>query len=110
MGGVVVSADLSTVGFGANAVQGVGGQGEFLRAMMHVMERWQQATVYARAAHSDVVSCVNLPFQQGWRRRAFDAVLAVPVLLVLIAALWITGGGKLSGESRRSIEHSIEAK
>lgn len=80
MGGVVVSADLSTVGFGANAVQGVGGQGEFLRAMMHVMERWQQATVYARAAHSDVVSCVNLPFQQGWRRRAFDAVLAVPVL------------------------------
>ncbi len=80
MGGVVVSADLSTVGFGANAVQGVGGQGEFLRAMMHVMERWQHATVYARAAHSDVVPCVDLPFQQGWRRRVFDAVLAVPVL------------------------------
>jgi glycosyltransferase involved in cell wall biosynthesis len=78
--GGVVTVGTSTVGFGANAVQGGGGQGEFLRAMMHVMERWKHATVYARAAHSNVVPCVSLPFQDGWRRRAFDAVLAVPGL------------------------------
>jgi len=44
------------------------------------MERWKHATVYARSAQSDVIPCVNLPFQHGWRRRAFDAVLAVPGL------------------------------
>jgi glycosyltransferase involved in cell wall biosynthesis len=70
----------STVAFGANAVMGAGGQGEFLRAMIHAMECWGDATVYARAAHSDVVPCVNLPFQHGWRRRVFDALLAAPVL------------------------------
>jgi len=69
----------STVAFGANAVMGEGGQGEFLRAMIHAMENWRDATVYARAATSDVVPCVNLPFH-GWRRRVFDAVLATPVL------------------------------
>lgn len=71
---------ISRAAFGANAVQGVGGQGEFLRAMIHVMERWKHATVYARSAQSDVIPCVNLPFQHGWRRRTFDAVLAVPGL------------------------------
>jgi serine/threonine protein kinase len=37
-------------------------------------------------------------------------LVAVPVLLVLLAALWITGGDKFVGESRRTIQHSIDGK
>jgi class 3 adenylate cyclase len=36
--------------------------------------------------------------------------VAIPVLVVLVAAIWITGGGKFAGESRRTIEHSIDTK
>lgn len=70
----------SRVAFAINAVSGAGGQGAFLRAMTHVMERVGDATVYARAAQSRTVSCVNLPFEGGWRRRMFQSVLATPVV------------------------------
>ena len=33
--------------------------------------------------------------------------VAVPVLAILVAAIWITGGDKFAGESRRTIEHSV---
>ena len=36
--------------------------------------------------------------------------VAVPLLLVLLAAFWITGGDKLAGDSKRTIEHSLEKK
>jgi class 3 adenylate cyclase len=37
-------------------------------------------------------------------------LVAVPVLLVMLAALWIGGGDKFVGESRRTIQHSIDGK
>ncbi len=70
----------SRIAFAANAVSRAGGQGEFLRAMIHVMERRGDATVYSRGARSAVVPCVNLPFQGSWRRRLFEQVLATPVV------------------------------
>ncbi|MDH5264805.1 MAG: protein kinase [Betaproteobacteria bacterium] len=36
--------------------------------------------------------------------------VVVPILAILVAAIWITGGDKFAGESRRTIEHSIPAK
>ncbi len=68
------------IAFGANAVLGAGGQGEFLRAMVHALEPMKQSVVYARSVQSASVRCVNLPFEGGWRRRTFDALLAVPGL------------------------------
>ena len=47
------------------------------------------------------------PATPAWKLALY---VAVPVLLVLIVAIWITGGDKFTGESRRNIEHSIEAK
>lgn len=68
------------VAFGANAALGTGGQGEFLRAMVHALGPWEHSTVYARSAQAPSVRCVNLPFEGGWRRRVFDGLLAVPGL------------------------------
>jgi len=78
----------SRVAFAANAVMGIGGQGEFLRAMIHAMAHRGDATVYARAAHASRVRCVNLPFDTGWRRHLFTAIRAVPV--VRRRADWLT--------------------
>ncbi|MGE0355648.1 MAG: adenylate/guanylate cyclase domain-containing protein [Burkholderiales bacterium] len=47
------------------------------------------------------------PSTPAWK---LAALVAVPLLLVLAAAIWITGGGGFAGESRRTIEHSIPAK
>jgi serine/threonine protein kinase len=43
----------------------------------------------------------------AWKLALF---VAVPLLLVLLAAIWITGGDKFMGENRRTIQHSIDAK
>jgi serine/threonine protein kinase len=42
----------------------------------------------------------------AWKIAAY---VAVPVLLVLAVGIWIKGGDKLTGDSRRTIEHSLEA-
>lgn len=68
------------IAFGANAVLGAGGQGEFLRAMVHALECWEQSVVYARSAQSSSGRCISLPFAGGWRRRVFDALLVMPGL------------------------------
>jgi glycosyltransferase involved in cell wall biosynthesis len=68
------------VGFAMNASSGAGGQGQFLLAMVRALEAWGPARAYARSATSSSVECVSLPFTRGWRRRAFDAILAVPGL------------------------------
>jgi glycosyltransferase involved in cell wall biosynthesis len=68
------------VAFAGNAVVGSGGQGEFLRVMVHALEQWGQAQVYARAVHAPTVPCTNLPFAGGWRRWAFDAICRTPGL------------------------------
>jgi class 3 adenylate cyclase len=36
--------------------------------------------------------------------------VAVPLLLVLVATVWITGGDRFAGETRRTIQHSIDGK
>jgi len=43
----------------------------------------------------------------AWKIAAF---VAVPVVIVAAAAMWIKNGDRLSGDSRRTIEHSIERK
>jgi class 3 adenylate cyclase len=47
------------------------------------------------------------PKTPAWKIAAY---VAVPVVLVAVAAFWIRGGDRLSGDSRRTIEHSIERK
>jgi class 3 adenylate cyclase len=47
------------------------------------------------------------PATPAWKLALY---VSIPVLVVLVAAIWITGGGKFAGESRRTIEHSIDAK
>jgi adenylate cyclase len=43
----------------------------------------------------------------AWKLALF---VAVPILIVALVAIWITGGDKFVGESRRTIQHSIEGK
>jgi len=50
------------------------------------------------------------PVKQATPAWKLALYVAIPVLVVLVAAIWITGGGKFAGESRRTIEHSIDAK
>lgn len=69
-----------SVGFGMNTTMGVGGQGQFLLAMVRALEAWGPSAAFAREVSSDVVRCVPLRFETGWRRRAFDTILAVPGL------------------------------
>jgi serine/threonine protein kinase len=47
------------------------------------------------------------PPTPAWK---ISVYVAIPLLLVLLAAFWITGGDKLAGDSRRTIEHSLEKK
>jgi len=65
--------------YAGNAVAGRGGQGEFLRQMVYALDQLPQGRVLSRGAKAGRAECVNLQFQ-GWRRRAFDAIAALPVL------------------------------
>ena len=47
------------------------------------------------------------PPTPAWK---ISVYVAIPLLLVLLAAFWITGGDKLAGDSKRTIEHSLEKK
>lgn len=75
-----MTASTPTVAFAGKAVDGVGGQGQFLRTMTRALDDWGAARVYAREARSTRAEAVNLPFRGGWRRAAFDALLTIPVL------------------------------
>jgi len=44
------------------------------------------------------------PPTPAWK---ISVYVAIPLLLVLLAAFWITGGDKLAGDSKRTIEHSL---
>ena len=37
-------------------------------------------------------------------------IVGVPLVAILVAALWITSGGKIGGEERRSINYSVPSK
>ena len=86
VGGVLRSGDTMTtldgrrICFLANAVAGVGGQGEFLRQMAQALDAIPGSVILSRHASAPRAVCVNLPFEGSARRLAFDALLATPLL------------------------------
>lgn len=66
--------------FAANAVEGAGGQGEFLRQMAYALDAIPGAAIFSRHAREGRAERVNLPFERSARRLAFDALRAMPVL------------------------------
>lgn len=65
--------------FAANATEGQGGQGEFLRQMIYVMDCLPQGSILSRRAKAGRAACVNVPFE-GWRALAFRKVSLAPFL------------------------------
>ena len=65
--------------FAANATEGQGGQGEFLRQMIYAADRFPQGRILSRQAKTSRAACVNVPFQ-GWRAWSFRQLLRTPVL------------------------------
>jgi hypothetical protein len=47
------------------------------------------------------------PSTPAWKMALW---LAIPLLVILFAAVWITSGGKLGGEETRSINFSVPKK
>lgn len=68
------------VAFAANALFGIGGQGEFLRLMAAALRDAPGAAVYSRFTPAGRLHTVNLPFTGTPRSRLFHAILAVPGL------------------------------
>jgi glycosyltransferase involved in cell wall biosynthesis len=66
--------------FAANAVQGAGGQGEFLRQMAYALDTIPGSAIFSRHAGEGRAQRVNLPFERSARRLAFDALRATPLL------------------------------
>jgi glycosyltransferase involved in cell wall biosynthesis len=65
--------------FAANASEGQGGQGEFLRQMRYALDHFPQGCILSRRAKTSRAACVNVPFE-GWRARAFRTVSRAPFL------------------------------
>ena len=74
------AADMWGAAFLANAVWGIGGQGEFLRQMALALDPIPGARVYCRRGRPDHVRDVALPFRPGVRRLAFSLLRGTPVL------------------------------
>jgi glycosyltransferase involved in cell wall biosynthesis len=66
--------------FVANAVEGAGGQGEFLRQMANALDAIPGAAVFSRHAGEGRARRVNLPFDGSARRLAFDVLRATPLV------------------------------
>jgi glycosyltransferase involved in cell wall biosynthesis len=69
----------AVVCYAANAVAGRGGQGEFLRQMIHAIDNFPHGKILSRKATGLGAKCIDLP-HVGWRRMVWDAVASVPVL------------------------------
>lgn len=65
--------------YGTNAVSGVGGQGEFLRHMVHAIGELPRGRILSRGASAPKTECINVPFA-GWRQSFARAVGRVPLL------------------------------
>jgi glycosyltransferase involved in cell wall biosynthesis len=65
--------------FAGNASYGAGGQGEFLRQMVSILDQVPQACVYSRYSKAERVECINLPFVGFPRRTLFDTISSVPL-------------------------------
>jgi glycosyltransferase involved in cell wall biosynthesis len=65
--------------FAANAVSGLGGQGEFLRQMVYVLDRLPQGRILSRLARANRADCIDVPFA-GWRDASFRTILRTPFL------------------------------
>lgn len=69
----------SLVCYAANAVSGIGGQGEFLRHMVYSLDRFQRARILSRGSKSSHAECIGIPYT-GWRRFCSKSLIKVPVL------------------------------
>src|SRR6266446_1402678 len=65
--------------FAGNASYGIGGQGEFLRQMVYVLDLLPRAKVYSRQSKAETTECVNLPFD-SFPLFQFNAIQRVPWL------------------------------
>lgn len=66
--------------FAENATSGVGGQGEFLRQMVYGLEGVSGAQVFSRQSRSEIVKCVDVPFD-GWPEKPLSVgIKATPLL------------------------------
>ena len=65
--------------YGANAISGRGGQGEFLRHMVYSLDQLQHARVVSRSAKGCRSECLNIR-RSGWRKAAFSAIQRVAFL------------------------------
>lgn len=68
------------IAFAANASYGVGGQGEFLRLMVHALASRGGGAVYSRSSPSAGISAIDLPFHGTSRAVMFRALQRVPLL------------------------------
>jgi glycosyltransferase involved in cell wall biosynthesis len=75
----VANALQAPICFAANASEGQGGQGEFLRQMLYALDRLPQGRVLSRRARTNRAAAFNVPFQ-GWRELSFRALLRTPWL------------------------------
>lgn len=66
--------------FAGNASYGIGGQGEFLRQMVYVLDLLPRAIVYSRQSTAETTECVNLPFAGFPLHIQFNAIQRVPWL------------------------------
>jgi glycosyltransferase involved in cell wall biosynthesis len=76
---LVSPAEGARICYAANAVEGKGGQGEFLRQMVYALDRLPHARIFSRGAKASRAECVNLPFD-SWQRFCFQTIGQVPVL------------------------------
>jgi glycosyltransferase involved in cell wall biosynthesis len=72
-------ADPPTIAFSANASEGRGGQGEFLRQMVRALDQ-PRGVIYARAARPERARAVIVPFERRPWRALHRVVSSIPGL------------------------------
>ena len=76
---LVCSVQHALVCYAANAVAGMGGQGEFLRQMIYALDQFPHARVLSRRGKAGRTTCIDVPFD-GWRGKCFRTINRIPVL------------------------------
>jgi glycosyltransferase involved in cell wall biosynthesis len=65
--------------YGANAIAGRGGQGEFLRQMVFALDQLPHGRVLSRGAKAGRAECSDIPLQ-GWRGLGFRSIAGLPIV------------------------------
>jgi glycosyltransferase involved in cell wall biosynthesis len=76
---VAPSAQNALICYAANAVAGLGGQGEFLRQMIYALDQLPQARILSRRGTAGRSTCIDVPFE-GWRGSLYRTINRIPLV------------------------------